>query len=77
MILYTPDPSMLLDDSVPRIRYGLQLESGGLINVEPCENNQLRIVEIISTDPMDYMDQNLQPGAVLPQSVSLKNLQNI
>lgn len=33
--------------------------------VEPMEENQARIVQLISSDPMDFMEMKYQPGCVI------------
>ena len=65
MIIYMPDPLDLLKDiRVPEQRT-MTLPSGGLVNIEIIDKQQARVVGIVSTDPMDYMDNRLQPGSVL------------
>jgi len=60
-----PDPLDLLKDiRVPEQRT-MTLPSGGLVNIEIIDKQQARVVGIVSTDPMDYMDNRLQPGSVL------------
>jgi hypothetical protein len=65
MILYLPDPLELLENSKTNELINIKLPSGGSMNAEPLDFGQLRIIEIISTDPMDYMDSKYQPGTVI------------
>ncbi len=69
MILYTPNPLELLETSKTNELVNIKLPSGGSINAEPLDFCQLRIVEIISTDPMDYMDSKYQPGNIIKLSL--------
>jgi hypothetical protein len=59
------DPLDLLKDIKTPEQRSIALPSGGLVNIEILDKQQARVVGIISTDPMDYMDINLQPGSVL------------
>lgn len=65
MIFYMSDPMDLLRYIEAPQRIMLSLPSGGLLSVEILEGQQARIAEIISTDPMDYMNAELQPGSIL------------
>lgn len=65
MIFYMSDPMDLLQYIETPQRTMLSLPSGGLLSVEILEGRQARIAEIISTDPMDYMNAELQPGSIL------------
>lgn len=33
--------------------------------IEPLENNQARIVQLISSDPGDFMQTEYQPGSII------------
>lgn len=65
MIYYMPDPLDLLQNIKTREHRTITLPSGGLLNIEILDKQQARVVGIISTDPMDYMDTKLQPGNIL------------
>jgi hypothetical protein len=65
MILYTPNPLELLETGEAIKLINVKLPSGGSMNAQALDFGQLRIVEIISTDPMDYMDSKYQPGNVI------------
>lgn len=63
MILYLPEPFEFgMDDKKPAQSFTLKLPSGGELVVESCGHNQVRIVEIRSTEPMDYINSRYQPG---------------
>jgi len=65
MILYTPEPLELFARDETQTTVTFKLPSGGLVMAEPCEYNKLRIVNIISTEPMDYVNSRYQPGNVI------------
>lgn len=68
VIYYTPDPLDLLNKGDPSKIISIPLPSGGYLRAEAVENYRIRILELVSTEPMDYMDERLQPGRL----VSLK-----
>jgi len=65
MIFCTPAPMDLLENQDTRNIITIQLPSGGIIKAEAEEYNQIRIVDLVSTDPMDYMNEHLQPGRIV------------
>ncbi len=65
MIFYSPAPLELLEGADFENIVTIQLSSGGYIKATPLEYNQLRVLDLVSTDPMDYMDDRLQPGMVI------------
>ncbi|HHV15761.1 MAG TPA: hypothetical protein GXX58_04205 [Gelria sp.] len=73
MIIYIPDPWEALNQSqnepLPRIR--IKLSSGGHINAECLEVDQVRVLSLDSTDPMDYMNQQYQPGSIIQLKPSI------
>ncbi len=66
MIFYTSDP---LECLIPNQESGepvtLRLPSGALINAVVDESRQLRIVNVVSTDPQDYLNSKYQPGRLV------------
>jgi hypothetical protein len=65
VIVYHPDPLELLIHD-PKIKTTtIKLPSGGHILAEVCDFNRLRVISINSTDPMDYMDTDFQPGSFI------------
>lgn len=65
MILYCPQPLEYLKTDDPQVRITLKLPSGGLIMAEPSGHNHLKITDIISTDPLDYVNSRYQPGSLI------------
>ena len=65
MIYYMPDPLDLLQSINTPEHRTITLPSGGLLDIEMLDKQQARVVGIISTDPMDYMDTKFQPGNIL------------
>lgn len=72
MILYMPEPFEFgMGEKQPEEYFTLKLPSGGEIEVEPCGKNQVRVKRLNSTDPMDYINQKLQPGNVITLEADL------
>jgi len=65
VIIYLSDPWGYLNEtkSLPRVR--IKLASGGHLNAECLDSNQVRVLSIDSTDPMDYLNQQYQPGSII------------
>jgi len=63
MIYYNPEPLELLHSDLSNIKQ-FSLPSGGFMRAEAMENNQIRVLDLVSTDPMDYLDERLQPGRI-------------
>ena len=63
MIIYIPNPWEALNqnETLPRIR--IKLASGGHLNGECLEVDQVRVLSLDSTDPMDYITH--QPGSII------------
>lgn len=63
-MMYSLDPMSLVSWEMPdSIR--IPLASGGHVLAENAGNNQIRIVSVCSTDPMDFLDLRYQPGNIL------------
>lgn len=71
MIYYMEDPRDLLQDIQMPEQRTMSLPSGGLVNLEIIDTRQARVSSIISTDPMDYLNEQLQPGTMLDISYLL------
>lgn len=71
MIYYMADPRDLLQDIQMPEQRTMSLPSGGLVNLEIIDTRQARVSRIISTDPMDYLNEQLQPGTMLDISYLL------
>ncbi|HQA06461.1 MAG TPA: YlzJ-like family protein [Syntrophomonadaceae bacterium] len=66
MILYIPEPfEFPLEDKKPTESFSLKLRSGGELVVENCGQNQVRVIQVRSTDPMDYINSKFQPGNII------------
>ncbi|MEQ8199830.1 MAG: YlzJ-like family protein [Syntrophomonadaceae bacterium] len=65
MIIYLPDPLEIMDAAPFQQTIQIPLPSGGFVNAQPLDFKQARIIGIVSTDPMDYMNEKYQPGAVI------------
>lgn len=65
MIIYAPDPLELLKDIKQEDIVNISLPSGGYISAQSIDYKQVKVLEIVSTDPMDYMDSKIQPGSIM------------
>lgn len=65
MIIYYPEPQELVNNVEFKAVVQIQLPSGGHVNAEPLAYNQMRIINIVSTDPMDYLLEKYQPGEII------------
>ncbi|QGT99651.1 hypothetical protein SYNTR_1058 [Candidatus Syntrophocurvum alkaliphilum] len=73
MIVYTPNPFELMDSSEKdKKAVTVKLPSGGVMNVEPIEYNSVRVLEINSTDPGDFLNTNYQPGNIITLDFQVK-----
>lgn len=71
MIIYCPEPMQLIDRDEQTKTINLKLPSGGHLVVQPYEYNKLKVLNIVSTDPMDYMNTRFQPGSILEMELHL------
>lgn len=69
MIIYYPDAHSLIALAEFREKRQIKLPSGGFVNAEALPDNRLRILEVVSTDPMDYMIEKYQPGMVIELNI--------
>jgi len=71
VIIYIPNPWEALNqnETFPRIR--IQLPSGGHLNGECLDVDQVRVLSLDSTDPMDYINQQYQPGSIIELKPSI------
>ncbi|MGM7701230.1 YlzJ-like family protein [Pseudalkalibacillus sp. Hm43] len=72
MILYTSMPHEVVFSAVQSdFEKHSMIEMNGIpLMVEQLENQDCRIVRMMSTDPAHYLDANLQPGTVLKMTVA-------
>lgn len=71
MIYYSPVPLELFQSTDPTKIISIPIPSGGYIRAEAVDYNRIRVLELVSTDPMDYMDESLQPGRIVSLKPSL------
>lgn len=65
MILFMPDPTVLLQEEQDKKLIKIQLPSGGNLTAEVMDGSRWKIVDICSTDPMDYMNPKTSPGRII------------
>jgi hypothetical protein len=66
VILYLPEPFEFgTEEKKSEQSFSLKLPSGGELVVEVCGQNQVRVIDIRSTEPMDYINVKFQPGSVI------------
>lgn len=65
MILFMPDPTVLLQEEQDKKLIKIQLPSGGNLTAEVMDGSRWKIVDISSTDPMDYMNPKTSPGRII------------
>lgn len=67
MIIYTPMPLELVFEGMDQPSIPLQeLDYGDTkLLVEPVGLNQGKVVRLISTQPMDYLNPQYQPGTIV------------
>jgi hypothetical protein len=65
VIIYIADPMELLGKQEEKKQLRTKLPSGGYLIAERMESEQWKVVDICSTDPMDYMSKKYYPGAIL------------
>lgn len=74
MILYALEPLELLEKNNPQQTVIMKLPSGGLLTVEVCDNNNLKVLSLNSTDPMDYLNSQYQPGSIISLEARLNSM---
>ena len=65
MIFYWPEMQAWDDSKQPGEKRYFKLPSGGTLAAEVWGHDQLRVLEIISTDPADYLNSMIEPGRTL------------
>ena len=65
MIYYMLEPLELLEHLPQNERRYYRLSSGGILTAEVLPSGQQQVVDILSTDPMDYINAELSPGTLL------------
>lgn len=67
MTLYTTVPQELIfpyDESQFAKQMNIDIKEGQLV-IEAMENQQFRVVRLISSDPMAYLNENYTPGKMI------------
>lgn len=67
MILYTTVPQELIfppDVAQFSKQMNIDINEGQLV-IEEMENQQFRVVRLISSDPMAYLNENYAPGKMI------------
>ncbi len=65
MILYIADPMELLQRPGEKKQVKIKLPSGGHLTAESVDFNRWKVVDICSTDPMDYLNDRHYPGSII------------
>ncbi|WP_094607547.1 hypothetical protein SPSIL_023740 [Sporomusa silvacetica DSM 10669] len=65
MVLWTVMPMEIILSQEYQPNYEEIEYAGTKMMVEKTANNEYRVVRILSTDPQDYLRNDIQPGAVL------------
>ncbi|WP_096199418.1 YlzJ-like family protein [Bacillus sp. FJAT-45350] len=68
MILYTTVPQELIypeqEESFAK-QQTIEI-AGGLLVVEAVSESEYKVIRLISSDPMQYLNSSYSPGAVIP-----------
>lgn len=67
-IIYTPYPlDMILEEKDKKEQFNFQnINYQGIdMQVEPLGWNKFRVIRLYSTDPQDFLNDELQPGAII------------
>jgi len=67
MIIYTTmPPELIFQENNEAFERQSIIEINGLsLVVEPLSNNQCRVVQVLSTNPYDFLNEAYTPGAIL------------
>jgi hypothetical protein len=67
MILYTPlsDTDIFPEDQLNYTKHQMLSVNGVSVQAESLENGAYRIVQVLSTDPQDFMKSDLAPGTII------------
>lgn len=65
MIFYWPEMQVWDDLRQPGEKRYFKLPSGGTLAAEVWGRDRLRVLEVISTDPADYLNSVIEPGRIL------------
>ncbi|MCT2534581.1 YlzJ-like family protein [Aquibacillus koreensis] len=67
MILYTPlsESDIFPTESQDFQKYEMVNLQGKMVQVERLENGTCRIVQLLSTDPQDFLNEQFMPGSMV------------
>lgn len=66
MIIYIADPMELLQQQQEeKKQVKIKLPSGGYLTAEAVDFNHWKVIDICSTDPMDYLTERHYPGSII------------
>ncbi|HHY74704.1 MAG TPA: hypothetical protein GX497_16055 [Bacillus bacterium] len=67
MIMYTTMPlELIYQENNESFEAQSIIECNGLsLVVEPLPNNQCRVVQVLSTNPYDFLNESYKPGSIL------------
>ncbi len=65
MIIYIADPMELLQQQEEKKQVKIKLPSGGYLTAESVDYNHWKVVDICSTDPMEYLNERHYPGSII------------
>lgn len=65
MIIFHPEPLTGFVNEKPSENIMISLPSGGVLLAENVDKNNLRVCGLISTDPLDFLNADWQPGSIL------------
>jgi len=71
-MIFHPDPlsGFINEKKPPHIT--ISLPSGGVLLAENIDPNNLRVCGLISTDPMDFLNTDWQPGNIIKAQYVIK-----
>jgi len=70
LLLYTPIPIETVIDGIDKNYEFKEIEINGVkLIIEPISINQGKIVQLISTNPQDYLNPNFSPGKIITFTV--------
>ncbi|SMC64807.1 YlzJ-like family protein [Sporomusa malonica] len=76
MILWTivPEETIFASQNQPDINFKVIDYSGQKIVVEQISYSEFRITRLLTTNPLDYLDNKLQPGKIIRYMPNIETL---
>ncbi|MGI5879772.1 MAG: YlzJ-like family protein [Syntrophomonadaceae bacterium] len=73
MIIYLPDDYLwqLQSSNEELQNINIKLPSGGYLQAQPWGEDAIKVISIISTDPMDFINHRYQPGSIIKRELQL------